>query len=225
MECDMDNSLHRSHQYTQLQHWRVPDTHTDTGWHKCYAHTHAHLTTQRCVSSQALFPQMERAGLTYTHLNTNTQASLRGEDCSAVPCYWDQTQMCTHAVFFCQHDYSWEQNRTKNCTGRVWILIGERRATHRGVLPPFSPTQTNTDASRIQRQRQRVNRPLPAGSLEKRVSLYKSAVIYVTSRKQQWFTDRLHQTLSEYNDLSSCVKLYLIPQNGPFISPSHISLF
>lgn len=147
MECDMDNSLHRSHQNTQLQHWRVPDTHTDTGWHKCYAHTHAHLTTQRCVSSQALFPQMESAGLTHTdtHLNTNTQALLQEEDWWAVQCYWDQTQMCTHTVFFCQHDYSWEQNRTKNCTGRVWMLIGERHAPHRGVLPPFSPTQTNRD--------------------------------------------------------------------------------
>lgn len=31
MECDMDNSLHRSHQYPQLQHWRLPDAHTH--WH------------------------------------------------------------------------------------------------------------------------------------------------------------------------------------------------
>lgn len=187
MECDMDNSLHRSHQYTQLQHWRVPDTHTDTGWHKCYAHTRAHLTTQRCVSSQALFPQMERAALTHTHTpqHKHTSFIVRG--------LFSSTLLLRPNTNFCQHDYSWEWNGTKNRSERVWVLIGERRATHRGVLLPFSPTQTNTDASRIQGQRQWVNRPLPAGSLEKRVSLYNSAVIYVTSRKQQRFTDELHQ--------------------------------
>lgn len=42
MGSDMDNSLRRSHQYTQFQRWRVPDTLTDTDWHKCYAHTHMH---------------------------------------------------------------------------------------------------------------------------------------------------------------------------------------
>lgn len=100
MECDMDNSLHRSHQYTQLQHWRVPDTHTDTGWHKCYAHTHAHLTTQRCVSSQALFPQMERAGLTDTHLNTNTQASqARGGLFSSTLPLRPNTNVHTRSIF------------------------------------------------------------------------------------------------------------------------------
>lgn len=62
-------------------------------------YTHTHLTTQRCVSSQALFPQMEGHIHTPGHKHTHTHASLQDEDWSAVPCYWDQTHTHTHSIF------------------------------------------------------------------------------------------------------------------------------
>lgn len=136
-----------------------------------------------CQQPGSISSNGESSSYTHTHTpqHKHTSFIVRG--------LFSSTLLLRPNTNFCQHDYSWEKNRSE----RVWVLIGERRATHRSVLLPFSPTQTNTDASRIQGQRQWVNRPLPAGSLEKRVSLYNSAVIYVTSRKQQRFTDELHQ--------------------------------
>lgn len=116
MGCDMDNSLHRSHQYTRFQHWRVPDTHTDTDRHKCHAHTHAHLTTQRCVSSQARFPQMERH--IHTHLNTNTHKlhceRRTGQQYTAT----ETKHKCAHTRHSSVNMIK-VRNKTKDCSGQV----------------------------------------------------------------------------------------------------------
>lgn len=156
-------------------------------------HTHALLNySALCQQPGSISSNGERRSYTHRHTPKHKHTSFiaRGGLVSSPMPLRPNTNVHTHGIFLSTWlqlgaEQDKELHQTSLNTDR-W----EARSTSR--CPPSLLTYTNKQG-RIQGQRQWVNRPLPAGSLEKRVSLFNSAVICVTSRKQQWLTDKLHQ--------------------------------
>lgn len=135
-------------------------------------------------------------GETHTHTWTQTHTSFiaRGGLVSSTMLLRPNTNVHTHGIFLS----TWWQSGVEQNKGLQWASLSTDRweTSYTSRCPPYFLSYTNT-RSRIldtrtlshinvltRQQQQWVDRPLPAGSLEKRVSLYNSAVICVTSKKK-----------------------------------------
>lgn len=186
-----------------------------------------------CQQPGSISSNGDSKSYTHTHTPEHKHTSFIAKETlvSSTLLLRPNTNVHTHCIFLS----TWLQLGVEQDKELQWASLNtdrwETSYTSR-CLPTFSPTQTNTDAldtrtrHMTRQQQQWVNQPLPAGFPEKRVSLYSSSVIWVTSKKQHRDSPTTYiSSMIEYDDLSSGVKARPITQNGSFISSCHVSLF